>query len=131
MSKKSYVTISIVFVLILSIFIYALMMQFAEERQYNQNSLDYLILTPEEIIGIKELCQTEPQFRYSSADGPKPMMTQLECHLDTKTLLPYLSQKQYVGDSHHRTYRKGTSEIVLSDVRDGAVQSLMFLEYTP
>ncbi|SIO96222.1 hypothetical protein [Vibrio spartinae] len=130
MSKRSFVTISLVFVLFLSVFIYALMMQFAEDRQYSQNSLDYLILTPEDIVDIKDLCQTAPQFRYRSADGPKPMMMQLDCHLDTKTLHSYLSQKKYIGDSTHRTYRQGTSEIILTDVQDGAVQSLMFLEYT-
>ena len=43
-------------------------------NKYGKLSLDYLLLTPEDIANIATFCEQKPQFTHIAANGPAPVI---------------------------------------------------------
>ncbi|MCE2027907.1 hypothetical protein [Sessilibacter corallicola] len=102
-------------------------MSFSERREYSKVSLDYYLLTPNELSQLAKYCENNPQFTYSAADGPKPIITHLHCHLEEETINSYAIDHNFEKTSNNLFKREqteteiefeknGTGKIILTTV---------------
>lgn len=108
---------------------YAAYISFFDHREFGKYSIDYLLLTPGDLMAIADFCETEPAFIYSSADGPKPTITTLRCRLGAASLNNYIGQSTAFEKLPSGVYSDGTRELD-TQPRDAAViHAVTILDY--
>jgi hypothetical protein len=98
--------------------LYAIFISFSEHWEYTRKSLDYYILTPPEIAQMSELCIQTPGFIYSSADGPKPTIVQMNCTISPEDAEKYLESKDLLSKGNG-VYINEEIEVQLNMNQDG------------
>jgi len=102
---------------------------FSEYRPYGRVSLDYYLLTPKELAQLSKHCENAPEFVYSQADGPKPLMVTLNCVIfEEKVISNYANKNNFdrVSATH---FKKGSIEIGFVKNDADKITSIIFYEY--
>ena len=88
--------------LTLALLLYALSVILSEHKSYKSGSFYDILLTPKILSDISLLCLDvsldEANYVYSSADGTKPTINTLTCHLDMDKLDKLLTENRFHTD---------------------------------
>lgn len=84
---------------------------FSEYRPYGRVSLDYYLLTPKELAQLSKHCENAPEFVYSQADGPKPLMVTLNCVISEEKVISNYANKNNFDRVSATDFKKGSIEI--------------------
>jgi hypothetical protein len=107
---------------------YTVYVSFSEHRQYSRKSLDYYLLTPPVLSAISDRCMDKPVFIYSSADGPKPTITTMNCTINREEIDYYMKSKDFQLDNDG-LYKNGGIEIqVTTNPLSKKVTSIVLIE---
>lgn len=98
--------------LLLGGFLYVALVSLSEHREYKKSSLDYWLLTSEEMVDISAFCTTDPVFTYSAADGSKPSMLKIDCKL-SEAIIEYFASNKY-SKSAEDYYKKDNQEFEIT-----------------
>ena len=107
---KKLTLISIALIITIGTLIYSATLFLKEGEEYRKYTISYFLLTPKELSDISHYCKDKPFFTYNSADGPKPVITQLYCTVNKNSFLNYMSNEGYNSFSAD-TFKKGPSTI--------------------
>lgn len=107
---------------------YSALATFSEHREYSRGSLDYYLLTPNDLAEISKLCENEPRFIYSSADGPKPAIIHLHCFYEQIEIDGYLAKNKFIHTSNNH-FKKGETEIGFEKNESNKVDVTTVYEY--
>ncbi len=110
------------------ILVYSAIVSFSERREYSKVSLDYYLLTPNELSQLTKYCENNPQFTYSAADGPKPTITHLHCHLEEETIYSYAIDHNFEKTSNN-LFKREQTEIEFEKSSTGKIILTTVYEY--
>lgn len=114
--------------IILSFAIYGTIVTFSESREYSRSSLDYYLLTPNEISKLSKHCENDPRFIYSAADGPKPAIIHLDCFLEEKIISNYANKNNFERVSSNQ-FKKGSIELEFKQNDADKIMLITVYEY--
>jgi hypothetical protein len=122
--------ISLIFTIIILVLIvvYGALVSFSESREYGRVSLDYYLLTPNELSQLSGYCENDPRFIYSSADGPKPTIIQLHCLFERNVMDEYLIKNKFDQASRNH-FKRGDIEIEFEENDSNKVTVTTVYEY--
>lgn len=99
----------------------------SDGREYSELSLEYWLLTPNVIKAVERECTSKALFTYSAADGPKPMVAQLDCNIQPESFIQIAREHGY-SENGYASFKKEGAELKLS-VRNGGGASVTLIEF--
>lgn len=108
--------------------VYSAIASFSEQREYGKFSLEYYLLTPNQLSQLAKHCENNPQFTYSAADGPKPTITHLNCNLEEESVIAYAIDNNFDKTSTNQ-FKKEHTEIEFEKNSTGKIIVTTVYEY--
>lgn len=99
----------------------------SDGREYSELSLEYWLLTPKVIKAVERECTSKAIFTYSAADGPKPMVSQVECSMQPKGIAK-IAMEHGFSENDYASFKKEGAELEHS-ARKGEILVITLIEY--